>query len=166
VVPLKVPLNNAGGHGQAEEDLPDQPPGEVCTADNCGKKHPKVCNVAAHGKGKIPKATCTLWHMRVPLTGATTQGNFTGRRNGSNPPPGSKGNNNKAKPVQPAKPDLISKLETIAKAKELRARIRMANDQGRMMSQGITYRQVAEGPNPPLQPPVHVAPRFHVPKKA
>jgi hypothetical protein len=42
--------------------------GEVCTASNCGSKHPKVCLVAKHGKGKIPKATCLLWHMRVPFT--------------------------------------------------------------------------------------------------
>jgi hypothetical protein len=32
--------------------------GEVCTANNCGSKHPKVCLVADHSKGKIPKATC------------------------------------------------------------------------------------------------------------
>jgi hypothetical protein len=31
--------------------------GEVCTASNCGNKHPKVCLVADHSKGKIPKAT-------------------------------------------------------------------------------------------------------------
>jgi hypothetical protein len=41
--------------------------GEVCTANNCGNKHPKVCIVANHSKGKIPKATCALWHMRVPF---------------------------------------------------------------------------------------------------
>jgi hypothetical protein len=35
------------------------------------------------GKGKILKATCTLWHMQVLFAGKT-QGNF-------NPPPGSKG---------------------------------------------------------------------------
>jgi hypothetical protein len=34
--------------------------GEVCTADKCGSL------VAAHGKGKIPKSTCMLWHMRIP----------------------------------------------------------------------------------------------------
>jgi hypothetical protein len=43
-------------------------PGEVCTANNCGSKHPKVCLVAGHSKGKIPKATCSLWHMHVPFT--------------------------------------------------------------------------------------------------
>jgi hypothetical protein len=60
--------------------------GEICTASNCGSKHPKVCLVADHGKGKIPKATCSLWHMRVPFT-AKSQGNFTGRRSGPKPPP-------------------------------------------------------------------------------
>jgi hypothetical protein len=60
--------------------------GEVCTANNCGSKHPKVCLVADHGKGKIPKATCALWHMWVPFAGKI-QGNFTGRRSGPNPPP-------------------------------------------------------------------------------
>jgi hypothetical protein len=140
----------------------------VCTADICGNKHPKVCIVAAHGKGKIPKATCTLWHMRVPFAGAgaTTQGNFTGRRNRSNPSPGSKGNNNKAKPVWPAYRDMISRFETKAKAVELGARIRTAKDQGRMMSQGISYRQVADGPVAPLQPTVQVAPRAQVPQNA
>jgi hypothetical protein len=134
--------------------------GEVCTTNNCGNKHPKVCIVAAHGKGKIPKATCTLWQMRVPFAGTgamTTQGNFTGRRSGPNSSPGRKENNNKAKQVRPAKPDMITKLKT--KAKELKARIRTAKDQGMMMLQGITYRQVVEGPVVPLQPPVHVAPR-------
>jgi hypothetical protein len=43
--------------------------GEVCTANNCGSKHPKVFLVADHGKGKNPKATCALWHMRVPFAG-------------------------------------------------------------------------------------------------
>jgi hypothetical protein len=89
--------------------------------------------------------------MRVPFAGATTQGNFTGKRNGSNPPPGSKVNNNKAKPVRTAKLDMISKLETKAKAEELRTRIRTAKDQGRMMS---------------LQPPVHVAPCANVLQQA
>jgi hypothetical protein len=140
---------------------PINPRGEVCTADNCGNKHPKVCNVAAHGKGKILKATCTLWHMQVSFAGTTTQGNFTGKRNDSNPHPGSKGNNNKGKPVRPAKPYMISKREREAKAKELRARIRTAKEQGRMILQGITYRQVAEGPVPPPQPPVHIAPCVH-----
>jgi hypothetical protein len=121
----------------------------------------KVCIVAAHGKGKIPKARCTLWHMQVPFAGATTtQGNFTGRRSSPNPSPGSKGNNNNnAKQVRPAKPDMIAKLETEAKAEELKARIRTAKDQGRMMLPGITYQQVVEGPVFPLQPPVPVAPR-------
>jgi hypothetical protein len=46
--------------------------GEVRTATNCSSKHPKVCLVADHGKGKIPKATCSLWHMRVPFAGNIT----------------------------------------------------------------------------------------------
>jgi hypothetical protein len=122
--------------------------GEVCTASNCGNKHPKVCLVADHGKGKIPKVTCLLWHMRVPFAG--NAGNVTGRRNGSNLPPGSKGSNgNKAK-VQLAKPDMnLVKLEATAKAEELKARIRAA----KMMSQGISYSQVVQA-----QTPVHVAP--------
>jgi hypothetical protein len=53
--------------------------GEVCTASNCSGKHSKVCLVANHGKGKIPKATCSLWDMQVPFT-AKWQGNFTGRK--------------------------------------------------------------------------------------
>jgi hypothetical protein len=73
--------------------------GEVCTANNCGSKHPKVCLVANHGKGKIPKATCALWHKRVPFAGKS-QGNFNRRRSGPKPPPGSKGNNsNNARPA-------------------------------------------------------------------
>jgi hypothetical protein len=116
--------------------------GEVCTADNCGNKHPKVCNIPAHSKGKILRSTCKLWHMRVPFAGRT-QGNFTGRRNGPNPPTGSKGN--KSQPVRPVKLDWIVKLEIEATAKELRARIRTTQEQGRMMLQGLTYLQVAEG---------------------
>jgi hypothetical protein len=27
--------------------------GEVCTADNCGSKHPEVCLVADHGQGHV-----------------------------------------------------------------------------------------------------------------
>jgi hypothetical protein len=60
--------------------------GEVCTANNCGSKHPKVCLVADHGKGKIPKATCSLLFMRVPFAG-----NFTGRRSGPKLPPAARG---------------------------------------------------------------------------
>jgi hypothetical protein len=89
-------------------------------ASNCGNKHPKVCLVTVHGKGKIPKATCSLWHMRVPFAGNV--GNCTRRRNGPNPP--SKGS--KAK-VRPAKPDTkLVKLEATAKAEELKAKIRAA----------------------------------------
>jgi hypothetical protein len=45
--------------------------GEVCTAHNCGSKHHQVCLVADHGKGKIPKSTCMLWHMRIPRENPT-----------------------------------------------------------------------------------------------
>ena len=122
--------------------------GEVCTASNCGNKHPKVCLVADHGKGKIPKATCLLWHMRVPFAG--NAGNVTGRRNGPNPPPGSKGSNSSKAKVRQAKPDMnLGKLEARAKAEELKARIRTA----KMMSQGISYSQVVQA-----QAPVHIAP--------
>jgi hypothetical protein len=107
--------------------------GEVCTANNCGCKHPKVCLVTDHGKGKIPKATCALWHMRVSFAGKS-QGNFSGRRSGPKPPPGSKGNNSSN--VRPAKPDkYIFKLKAEYPAKELKARIRAA----KMMSQGFTF---------------------------
>jgi hypothetical protein len=63
--------------------------GEVCMASNCGSKDPKVCLVADHSKGKIPKVTCSLWHMRVPF--AVNAGNVTGRMNSPSPPPGIKG---------------------------------------------------------------------------
>jgi hypothetical protein len=113
---------------------PDNLRGEVCTASNCGNKHPKVCLVSDHDKGKIPKATCSLWHMRVPFAG--NAGKVTGRRNGPNPPPGSKGSNGSKAKVRPAKPDTnLVKLEATAKAEELKARIRAA----KMMSQGISY---------------------------
>jgi hypothetical protein len=66
--------------------------GEVCTASNCGNKHPKVCLVADYSKGKIPKAICSLWHMLVPFAGNAGAGNSTGRRNGPNlPPPAARG---------------------------------------------------------------------------
>jgi hypothetical protein len=103
--------------------------GEVCTANNCGSKHPKVCLMADHGKGKIPKATCALWHMRVPFK-AKSQGNFTGRRSGPKPPPGGKGSNGNN--TRPAKSDkYLVKLEAEYRAKELKARIRAQ----KMMSQ-------------------------------
>jgi hypothetical protein len=54
--------------------------GEVCTANNCGSKHPEVCLVANHGKGKIPKATCMLWHMRIP--GGNRTGNISNNKAG------------------------------------------------------------------------------------
>jgi hypothetical protein len=101
--------------------------------------------VADHSKRKILKATCSLWHMRVAFVG--NAGHFTGKRNGPNPPPGSKGS--KAK-VRPAKPDAnLVKLEATAMGKELKARIRAA----KMMSQGISYSQVMQA-----QAPVHVTP--------
>jgi hypothetical protein len=126
--------------------------GEVCTASNCGSKHPKVCLVTDHGKGKIPKATRLLWHMRVPFTAT---GNFTGRRSGPKPPPGGKGNNGSN--ARPAKPDkYLAKLEAEYRAEELKARIRMQ----KMMSQGFTYSQVVEGPAvPPRWAPADVEPR-------
>jgi hypothetical protein len=71
VVPDAVCPIDAGGQGQAEEGLPGEPPGEVCMAYSCGNKHPKVCIMADHSKGKIPNATCALWHMRVPFAGKT-----------------------------------------------------------------------------------------------
>jgi hypothetical protein len=84
--------------------------GEVCTANNCGSKHLKVCLVADHGKGKIPKATCALWHMRVPFASprAKSQGNSTGN------------SSNNARPAKPAK--YLVKLEAEYRAKELKAR--------------------------------------------
>jgi hypothetical protein len=45
--------------------------GEVCMADNCWSKHLEVCLVADHGKGKIPRATCTLWHIPTKHSGVT-----------------------------------------------------------------------------------------------
>jgi hypothetical protein len=110
--------------------------GEVCTASNCGNKHPKVCLVADHSKGKIPKATCLLWHMRVPFSG--NAGNVTGRRNGFNHPPSSKGSKAKVA-VRPVKPDAkLAKLTATALAEELKARIRTA----KMMLQGVSYSQM------------------------
>jgi hypothetical protein len=109
--------------------------GEVCMADNCGSKHPQVCLVANHGKGKIPKSTCMLWHMRIP------------REN----PTGNISNNN----AQPAKPDdkYLARLEAECRAEELKARIRAT----KLMSQGITYSQMVEGP--PHRVPAQVARR-------
>jgi hypothetical protein len=107
--------------------------GEVCTADNCGSKHPKVCLVADHGKGKIPKATCTLWRMRIP------RGNSTGNSK----------NNNKDK--------YLIRLEAECRAEELKARIRAT----KMMSQGITYSQMVKPPPPIVieyRPTSHRAP--------
>jgi hypothetical protein len=110
--------------------------GEVCTADNCGSKHPQVCLVANHGKGKIPKSTCMLWHMRIP---------------GENPTGNNISNNN----ARPAKPDdkYIAKLKAECRAEELKARIRAT----KRMSQGISYSQMVEGP--PHRVPANIAPR-------
>jgi hypothetical protein len=80
--------------------------GEVCRADNCGSKHPQVCIVADHGKGKIPKSTCMLWHMRIPRENAT--GNIS---------------NNNARPAKPFD-KYLARLEAECRAKELKARIR------------------------------------------
>jgi hypothetical protein len=91
--------------------------GEVCTADNCGSKHPQVCLVADHSKGKIPTSTCMLWHMRIPRENPT-------------------GNNISKNNTRPAKPDdkYITGLEAECGAEELKARIRAT----KMMSQGIS----------------------------
>jgi hypothetical protein len=107
--------------------------------------------VPDHGKGKIPKTTCLLWHMRVPFT---TTGNFTGRRSSPKPPPGGKRNNGSN--IQLAKPDkYLPKLEAEYRVEKLKARIRMK----KMMSQGFTYSQVVEGSAvPPRWAPAHVAP--------
>jgi hypothetical protein len=88
--------------------------GEVCTDHNCGSKHPQVCLVADHGKGKIPKSTCTLWHMRIPRENPT-------------------GNNISNNNARPAKPDdkYLDRLEAECRAEELKARIRAT----KMMSQ-------------------------------
>jgi hypothetical protein len=119
--------------------------GEVSTANNCSSKHPKVCLITDHRKGKIPKATCALWHMRVSFVGKT-QGNFTGRRSGPKPPPGSKGSNSSK--AWPAKPDkYLVKLEAEYRAEELKARIRAT----KMTLQGVTYSQVVEGPAVPTK---------------
>jgi hypothetical protein len=84
--------------------------------------------------------------MRVPVAG--NAGNVTGRRNGPNPPPGSK--RSKAKVVRAAKPDTkLAKLEATAMAEELKARIRAV----KMMLQGVSYSQVVQA-----HAPVHLAP--------
>jgi hypothetical protein len=108
----------------------------------CGSKHPKVCLVADHGKGKIPKATCLLWHMRVLF-----EGNITGRRSGPKPPPSRKGNNggkgnngSNARLDKPKPEKYLDKLEAVYRAEELKARIRAK----KIMSQGISYSQVAQ----------------------
>jgi hypothetical protein len=127
-------------------------PGEVCTATNCGSKHPKVCLVADHGKGKIPKATCSLWHMQVPFAG-----NVTGRRNCPKHIPSGKGNNSggkgnngsNARPAKPKPDKYPDRLEAVYCAEELKVRIRAQ----KMMSQGILYSLVAQA-----QAPVYVAP--------
>jgi hypothetical protein len=134
--------------------------GEVCTAANCGNKHPKVCLVADHCKGKIPKATCSLWHMRIPFVGgaggAGNVGNATGRRNSSNHPSGSKGSKAKVA-VRPVKPDAkLAKLTATAMAEELKARIRTA----KLMSQGVSYSQMVQthAPAPRSAPALALAP--------
>jgi hypothetical protein len=136
MVPVAVRPAVTGGQGQAEaeEDLPGEPPGEVCTANNCDSKHPEVCLVADHGKGKIPKATCTLWHMRIPFA----RGNSTGNSSNNN-----------------ARPDkYLVKLEAEYRAEELKARIRAT----KMMLQGITYSQMVEGPPIEYRPMSYHAP--------
>jgi hypothetical protein len=99
-----------------------------------------------------------------PFAGKS-QGNFTGRRSGPKPPPGSKGNNdNNARPAKPDK--YLNKLKAEYCAEELKARIRAQ----KMMLQGVTFSQVVEGPAaPPHRVPAHVVPRVvpvpaHVPR--
>jgi hypothetical protein len=119
--------------------------GEVYTANNCGSKHPEVCLVADQGKGKIPKATCTLWHMRVPFAGPGCKSRGTSTSTGIQ---GNSSNNAK----------YLVKLEAEYRAEELKARIRAT----KMMSQGITYSQVVEGPIAP--PPIEYRPTsYHAP---
>jgi hypothetical protein len=112
--------------------------GEVCTADNCGSKHPQVCLVADHSSGKILKSTCMMWHMMIPRENPT-------------------GNNISNNNTRPTKPDekYIARLEAECRAEALKARIRAT----KMMSQGISYRQMVEGPPPQDRIPDHVAPR-------
>jgi hypothetical protein len=65
------------------------------------------------------------------------------------------GNNISNNNARPDKPDnkYIARLEAECRAKELKARIRAT----KMMSQGISYSQMVEGP--PHRVPAHVAPR-------
>jgi hypothetical protein len=89
--------------------------------------------------------------MRVPFAGKTPR-NFTGRRSGLNPTPGSKGSNSSK--ARPAKPDkYLVKLKAEYRAKELKARIRLA----KMMLQGITYSQVVGVVPLKYQPKLHHA---------
>jgi hypothetical protein len=132
-----VPLSQEAKDKQKQRKVcPVNLRGEVCMDDNCGSKHPKVCLVADHGKGKIPKATCKLWHMRIPLA----RGNSTGNSS-----------NNNARPAKPEK--YLIKLKAENRAKELKARIRAT----KMMLQGITCSQMVEG-RPTHQVPAHVVP--------
>jgi hypothetical protein len=83
----------------------------------------------------------------VPFAG--NAGNVTGRRNGFNHPPGSKGSKAKVA-VRPVKPEAkLAKLTATALAEELKARIRTA----KMMSQGVSYSQMVQA-----HAPVHVMP--------
>jgi hypothetical protein len=95
--------------------------------------------VADHSKGKIPKARCILWHMRIP------RGNPTGNSS-----------NNKTRPAKPDKEKYLIRLEAEYRAEELKARIRST----KMMSQGITYSQMVEAPPIEIQyrPMSHHAP--------
>jgi hypothetical protein len=112
--------------------------GEVCISANCGNKHPRVCIVADYSKGKTPKVTCSLWHMRIPFAG--NPGNATGRRNGSIHHSGSKWSKAKVS-VRPVKPDAkILKPTATAMAEELKARIMTA----KLMSQGVSYSQMVQ----------------------
>jgi hypothetical protein len=51
-VPLEAKDKEAKDKQKQRKVCPVNLWGEVCTADNCGSKH--------------PEATCMLWHMRIP----------------------------------------------------------------------------------------------------
>jgi hypothetical protein len=136
-----VPLTQ-GAKDKQRKVCPMNLRGEVCTANNCGNKHPKVCIAADHGKGKIPKATCVLWHMRVSRWQAKPRETSPGGGAGPTLSPSARRSNSSKAKVRPAMPDMnLVKLEATAKAKELKASIRAA----KMRSQGVTYSQVVGG---------------------
>jgi hypothetical protein len=54
----------------------------------CGNRHPDVCGLTAHGKGRIDKSECRYWHMR-----SVASGNRSGRRQDPRPSPVRRSNN-------------------------------------------------------------------------